>query len=105
LLILRYIPRSRCKEGESPFRECTGRSNETKATKGDTATITSLKGSVTVSTLKMWQAKVSWPPIPGFVVSSKDSDDLPSMRTKEVFDLNAFKLWKRLAMTVKTQLP
>jgi len=93
--ILRYIPRSRHKEGESPFGESMSRSNENRATKGDAASITSLKGSVTVPTLKMWQAKVSRLPIPVFIVSSKDSDDLPSMRTKEGFDPNTYKLMEK----------
>ena len=35
------------------------------------------------------------PPIPGFFVSSKDSNDLPSMRTKEGFDPNAYKLMEK----------
>jgi len=91
-LILRYIPRSRRKEGESPFGGYTGHSNKTKATKGDAASIISLKGSVTVPTLKVQQAKVSWPPILGFIVSSKKSNDLPSVWTKEWFDPNAYKL-------------
>ena len=65
--ILRHIPRSRCKEGESPFGECTSRSIETKATKGDAARITSLKRIVIVPTVKMWQAKMSRPPIPRFL--------------------------------------
>jgi len=69
--ILRYIPKSHHKEGKSPFGECTGSSIETKATKGDRASTTSLKEGVTVPTLKMWQAKVSRPSISGFVVSSK----------------------------------
>jgi len=93
--ILRYTLRSHHKEGESPFGKCTGRSNETKGTKGDAASITSLKGSVTAPTLKMWQAKVTQPPILGFVISSKDSDDLPSVQTKEGFDPNAYKLMEK----------
>ena len=43
----------------------------------------------------MWQEKVSRPPIPGFVVSSKENDDLPSVRTKEGFDPNAYKLMEK----------
>jgi len=82
--VLRYIPRSRRKEGESPFSECTSRSVETEATKKDDgASIITLKGSATVPTLKMWQAKVSSPPLSGFFVSSKEGDDLPSARTRE----------------------
>ena len=38
---------------------------------------------------------MSRPPIPGFVVSSKDSDDLPSVLTKEGFDPNAYKLMEK----------
>ena len=38
---------------------------------------------------------MSRPPIPGFVVSSKDSNDLPSVRTKEGFDPNAYKLMEK----------
>jgi len=65
-LALAYIPRSHCKEDESPFSECTRRSIKTKATKKyDGASITTLKGSVTVLTLKMWQSKVSSPLFPG----------------------------------------
>jgi len=57
--------------------------------------LTTQKGSGTVPTLKMWQAKVSRAPFLGFVVSSKEGDDLPSARTKEGFDLNAYKLMER----------
>jgi len=38
---------------------------------------------------------VSRPPIPGFVVSSKDGDELLSVQTKERFDPNAYKLMKK----------
>jgi len=70
--VLRYIPSSRGKEDESPVSECTSRSIETKATKKDDgASIITLKGSATVPTLKMWQAKVSRPALSGFVVCSK----------------------------------
>ena len=43
----------------------------------------------------MWQVKVSRPPIQRFVVSSKDGNDLPSVRTKEGFDPNAYKLMEK----------
>ena len=38
---------------------------------------------------------MSRPPISGFVVSSKESDDLPSARTREGFDPNAYRLMER----------
>jgi len=94
--VLRYIPRSRRKEGESHFNECTTRRIETKATKKDDgASIITLKESAIVPILKMWQAKVSRPPLFGFVISSKEGDDLPSAQTREGFDPNAYKLMKR----------
>ena len=94
--VLRYIPRSRRKEGESPFSECTIKSVETEATKKDDgATVVTLKESALVLTLKMWQAKVSRPPLSGFVVSSEEGDDLPSARTREGFDPNAYKLMEK----------
>jgi len=43
----------------------------------------------------MWQAKVSWPPISGFVISSKEVNDLPSVQAKEGFDSNTYKLKKK----------
>ena len=95
--ILRYIPRSRRKEGKSPFSECTSRCIETKATKkNDRANITTLKGSVTVPSLKMWQAKLSRPPLSGFAISSTKGDDLLSAQTKEGFDPNAYELIERV---------
>jgi len=95
--VLKYILRSRRKEAESPFSECTSRSIETKATKKDDgASIITLKGSATVPTLKMWQAKVNRPPLSGFVVFSKEGDDLPSVWTREGFDPNAYKLMERV---------
>jgi len=85
-----YIPRSRRKEGESPFSECTSRGFETKAIKKDDGTsITTIKVSITIPTLKMWQAKVSRPPLSWFVVSSKEGNDLLSAQTKEGFESKA----------------
>ena len=93
--ILRYTLKSHHNEGKLPFSECTSSSIKIKATKDDGASTTSLKEGVTVSTLKMWQAKVSRPSILGFVVSSKAGDDLPSVRTKEGFDPNVYRLMER----------
>ena len=38
---------------------------------------------------------MSRPPLSGFVVSSKEGDDLSSARTREGFDPNAYKLMQR----------
>jgi len=39
---------------------------------------------------------LSRPPISGFVISSKEGDDLPNVRTKEGFDPNAYKLMEKV---------
>jgi len=74
---LRYILKSHRKEGESPFTAVTNGNAEDKAIrKANEASMTALKGSATVPTLKAWQMKVSTPPLAGFVVSSSGSDKL-----------------------------
>jgi len=55
--------KSYCKEGESLFNKCISGSIETKAAKKDDgASIITQKRSVSVPTLKAWQAKVIRPP-------------------------------------------
>jgi len=73
---LRYVPKSHHKEGESPFTRVTNGSAEDKAIrKANEGSMTALKGSIMVPTLKLWQMKVSRPPLAGFVVSSSRSDN------------------------------
>jgi len=50
-----------------------------------------------VPTLKAWQTKLNRPPLFGFVVSSTGSDNLPNARTKEGFNLNAYKLMEKVS--------
>jgi len=90
---LRYVPKSRHKEGESPFtRVANGNAEDKGIRKANEASMTALKGSVMVPTLKAWQMKVSRPPFTGFVVSSSGSNNLLHARTKEGFEPNAYKL-------------
>jgi len=89
---LRYVPKSRRKEGESPFIKVTNGDAEGKVIrKSNEASMTALKESATVPTLKAWKTKVGRLPLSGFAVSSTASDNLPNARTKEGFDLNAYK--------------
>jgi len=93
---MRYVPKSRRKEGESPFTRVTNGSVEDKATrKANEASMTTLEGNATVPGPKAGQTKLSRPPLIGFVVSSLGSDNLPNARTKEGFDPNAYKLMKK----------
>ena len=95
-LVLIYIPKSRHKEGESPFSKCTSGSIVTKvARQDDGATTNILKGSVTVPTFMAWQTKLSKSPLSGYVASSKEGDNFPSARIKEGFAPNVYKLTKR----------
>ena len=94
--ILRYVPKSRWKKGESPFTGVTNGNAEDKAiSKANEASMTALKGNATVPTLKAWQTKVSRHPLAGFVASSSGSDNLPNAWTKEGFDPNAYKLMEK----------
>ena len=94
--VLRYVPKSRRKEGESPFTGITRGNTEDKAIRNaNEASMTALKGIVTVPAPKAGQSKVSRPPIAGFVVSSSGSDKLSDARTKEGFDPNAYKLMEK----------
>jgi len=93
---LRYVPKSRRKEGESPFTGVTRGNTEDKAIrKANEASMIALKGNATVPTPKAGQSKVSRPPLAGFVISSSGSDNLPNARTKDGFDPNAYKLMEK----------
>jgi len=91
--ILRYVPKSRHKEGESPFTGVANEDTEGKVIrKANEASITTLKQNAMVPTFKAWQMKLSRPPLIGFVVFSSGSDNLPNARFKEGFDPNAYKV-------------
>ena len=93
---MRYVPKSRRKEGESPFTGVTNGHAEDKAIrKANEASMTALKGNASVPAPKAGQTKLSRPPLAGFVVSSSRSDNLLNARTKEGFDLNAYKLMEK----------
>jgi len=55
ILILRYVPKWRQKERESPFTGVTNENAEDKAIrKANEASMTAIKGNVTVSAPKAW---------------------------------------------------
>jgi len=56
---LRYVPKSQRKEGNSPFIGVANEGAEDKIIKkANEVSMTALKGSTTVPTLKAWQTKV-----------------------------------------------
>ena len=68
LLALRYVPKARRKEGETPFTRFTSGNVGGKATKKDSgANLSTLKESLTLPTQNMYQPKVSRPALPGFI--------------------------------------
>jgi len=84
------------KEGESPFiGVINGDAKEKVVRKANEAIMTAVKASATIPTLKAWEAKVSGPPLLGFVVSSIGGNNLPNVWTKEGFDPNAYKLMEK----------
>ena len=100
--ILRYAPKSRCKEGESPFTGVVNGDVEHKVIKkANEASMIALKGSATVPTLKAWKTKVSRPPLFGFVFSSTGSDSLLNTRAKEGFDSSTYKFMEKASYDVQ----
>jgi len=74
---LRYVPKSRRKEVKTPFiGVVNGDAEDNIIRKANETRVAALKGSATVPTPKVWQTKVSRPPLSGFVVSSTGSDNL-----------------------------
>ena len=66
--ILRYVPKSHPREGESPFSGVVRGNAEGKAMKKDSgANLSTRKESVTLPTQNMNQPKVSRHPLPGFL--------------------------------------
>ena len=99
--VLRYVPKARCKEGETPISGSVSENTGGKAIKKDSgANLSTLKECVTLPTRNMYQSKVSRPSPLEFVSCSKillDGDEnLPNARTKEGFDPNAYKLMEKV---------
>ena len=101
--VFRYIPKSRRKDGEAPFRECTTLKSVTKPiSKLKETDWHVLKGKGVLPAHKASQSKVDRSNLAGFVVSSKGSlqeeADLPKVRTEDGFDPNAHKLLRKSVM-------
>ncbi|KAF8405954.1 hypothetical protein HHK36_008032 [Tetracentron sinense] len=94
--VLRYVPCSQRKGGQSPFIGCT--STDLKALNGLTFPITKLISST-----------VSKPPLKGFVRPSQGPEiehgSLPTERTEEGFDPNAYKLLAKAGYDYKDSPP
>ncbi|CAL8991155.1 unnamed protein product, partial [Prunus brigantina] len=90
--VLRYVSSSRRKEGQSPFGE------EVKPRKWGESDMKFLKESTTIPLPKLNNSDVSKSSVPGFVRPSQEAtrhESLPVTRTKEGFDLNAYKLMSK----------
>uniref|UniRef100_A0A2N9J370 Integrase catalytic domain-containing protein n=1 Tax=Fagus sylvatica TaxID=28930 RepID=A0A2N9J370_FAGSY len=92
--ILRYVPLSKRKEGQTPFGlvvEAKVRTNEPAQEKD----IAILKSNLTLPLPKLDKVASTKPPLKGFVKSASDSikeGSLPDKRTKEGFDPKAYRL-------------
>jgi hypothetical protein len=92
--ILRYVPLSKRKEGQTPFglvAEAKVRTNELAQEKD----IAILKSNLTLPLPKLDKVASTKPPLKGFVKSASDSikeGSLPDKRTKEGFDPKAYRL-------------
>jgi hypothetical protein len=96
--ILRYVPLSKRKEGQTPFglvAEAKVKPNKPAEEKD----ITILKSNLTLPLPKLDKVASTKPPLKGFVKSTSDSIEegsLPDKRTKEDFDLKAYKILAKL---------
>ena len=92
--ILRYVPLSKRKEGQTPFGlvvEAKVRPNEPTQEKD----IAILKSNLTLPLPKLDKVASTKPPLKGFVRSASDSikeGSLPDKRTKEGFDPKVYRL-------------
>ena len=92
--ILRYVPLSKGKEGQTPFglvMEAKVKPNESALEKD----IAILKSNLTLSLPRLDKVASTKPPLKGFVKSTSDSikeGSLPDKRTNEGFDLKVYRL-------------
>ncbi|XP_074290694.1 uncharacterized protein LOC141617398 [Silene latifolia] len=87
--VLRYIPKSRRKDGESPFAEFLTPKTEPKDKKSSQVIKQEWVAKVVTPLPSSSQTKIVRPPPTGFVCSSSQSS---SEENKEIFDSNAYKL-------------
>ncbi|XP_074298271.1 uncharacterized protein LOC141629114 [Silene latifolia] len=87
--VLRYIPKSRRKDGESPFAECLTPKIEPKDKKSSLVYKQEWVAKVVTPLPSSSQTKIVRPPPNGFVCSSSQSS---SEENKGIFDSNAYKL-------------
>ncbi|XP_074296967.1 uncharacterized protein LOC141627634 [Silene latifolia] len=87
--VLRYIPKSHRKDGESPFAECLTPKTEPKDKKSSQVIKQEWVAKVVTPLPSSSQTKIVRPPPTGFVCSSSQSS---SEENKGIFDCNAYKL-------------
>jgi len=109
-LEFRYIPKSRHKDSEAPFSECTTLESVTKPiSKLKETDWHVLKGKGVLLIHKASQSKLVRAPLVSFVISSKGSPqeevDLPKVCTEDGFDPNAYKLLKKSGYDFNMPVP
>ena len=109
-LEFRYIPKSRHKDSEAPFSECTTLESVTKPiSKLKETDWHVLKGKGVLLIHKASQSKLVKAPLVSFILSSKGSleeeVDLPKVRTEDGFDPNSYKLMKKSGYDFNKPVP
>ncbi|XP_074308174.1 uncharacterized protein LOC141643048 [Silene latifolia] len=96
--ILKYVPKSRRKEGETPFAECAPRNEASTSTRTiDDDDLQTLRNNVIVPVARNIHSTTSKQPLPGFTTASMKRDQTGAKEsTKGRFDPNAYKLIGKL---------
>ncbi|XP_074278402.1 uncharacterized protein LOC141601993 [Silene latifolia] len=100
--VLRYIPKSRRKDGESPFAECLTPKIEPKDKKSSLVFKQEWVAKVVTPLPSSSQTKIVRPPPNGFVCSSSQAS---SEENKGIFDSNAYKLLAKAGYDLTNPTP
>ncbi|XP_074315122.1 uncharacterized protein LOC141651303 [Silene latifolia] len=100
--VLRYIPKSRRKEGDSPFAECLTNRDLKDKSKPSSMIKQEWMAKVTTPLPSSNQMKVMRPPPVGFVYSSNQSS---SNQNVGIFDSNAYKILEKAGYDVTKPTP
>ncbi|XP_074271002.1 uncharacterized protein LOC141594921 [Silene latifolia] len=104
--ILKYVPKSRRKYGETPFAECAPESKASTSTRTiDDKDLQTLKNNVIVPVARTNHSTTSKQPLPGFTTASMKKDHTgPEESTKGRFDPNAYKLMSKSGYDFKNPI-
>ncbi|XP_074266017.1 uncharacterized protein LOC141588475 [Silene latifolia] len=105
--ILKYVPKSTRKDGETPFTECAPRNEASTSTRTiDDDDLKTLKNNVIVPVARTNLFTTSKQPLPGFTMASMEEDQTGDAEsTKGRFDPNAYKLMSKFGYDFKNPTP